>query len=120
MVFPLPPWSLGSLTLSIPITPRLAGIHLSTQLVRAFPTGDWPFFADSLFSDDWWSTCTGNSNKFSTTCPLVIARYGASPGTIPGGWGYQTIWQNSDAYAYGGDSDIFNGDYTRLQALATG
>ena len=69
---------------------------------------------------DWWSTCTGNTAAFHTTCPLVLARYGSSPGIIPGGWPYQTIWQNSDAYTYGGDSDIFNGPYSGLQNLALG
>lgn len=69
---------------------------------------------------DWWSQCTGNSNAFSSECPLVLADYNSSPGTIPGGWPYQTIWQNSDSYTYGGDSDIFNGDLTQLQAIAKG
>lgn len=69
---------------------------------------------------DWWSQCTGNSAAFSATSPLVLARYSSSPGTIPGGWPFQTIWQNSDSYAYGGDSDIFNGDITQLKKLATG
>ena len=71
-------------------------------------------------TNDWWTTCTGNSAAFHTTCPLVLARYGSSVGTIPGGWPYQTIWQNADTYAYGGDSDIFNGAYSSLQKLATG
>ncbi|KAL2042564.1 hypothetical protein N7G274_005058 [Stereocaulon virgatum] len=69
---------------------------------------------------DWWSTCTGNSNAFSSTCPLVLARYGSSVGNIPGGWPYQTIWQNADTYAYGGDSDIFNGGLPQLKKLASG
>ena len=71
-------------------------------------------------TNDWWVTCTGGSTAFSTTCPLVLARYSTSPGTVPGGWPYQTIWQNSDSYPYGGDSDIFNGDLTQLKRLATG
>jgi GH25 family lysozyme M1 (1,4-beta-N-acetylmuramidase) len=71
-------------------------------------------------TNDWWSTCTGDSTAFSSTCPLVLARYGSSAGTIPGGWGYQTIWQNADSYSYGGDSDIFNGDETQLKAIALG
>jgi len=72
-------------------------------------------------TNDWWTTCTGKSNRFSTTCPLVLARYGSTtPGTIPGGWGYQTIWQYADTYAYGGDADRFNGDITGLQKLASG
>ncbi|KIN06446.1 glycoside hydrolase family 25 protein [Oidiodendron maius Zn] len=69
---------------------------------------------------DWWSQCTGNSATFSSTSPLVLARYASSPGTIPGGWPFQTIWQNSDSYAYGGDSDIFNGAFSQLQKIATG
>ncbi|KAI4141378.1 MAG: hypothetical protein L6R39_005374 [Caloplaca ligustica] len=72
-------------------------------------------------TNDWWVTCTGNSAAFHTTCPLVLARYStAGPGTIPGGWPYQTIWQNADTYTYGGDSDIFNGGLTGLKNLATG
>ncbi|OAQ65183.1 glycoside hydrolase, family 25, active site protein [Pochonia chlamydosporia 170] len=68
----------------------------------------------------WWSSCTGNSKAFKDTCPLVLARYASSPGTIPGGWPAQTIWQNSDKSPWSGDSDIFNGDLTRLKKLATG
>ena len=67
-----------------------------------------------------WSTCTGNSNAFSANSPLVLARYGSSPGTIPGGWPFQTIWQNADSYTYGGDSDYFNGSLDNLKKLATG
>ncbi|GES63840.1 N,O-diacetyl muramidase [Aspergillus terreus] len=68
---------------------------------------------------DWWNTCTGNSAAF-TDCPLVLARYSSSVGTIPGGWPYQSIWQNSDSYAYGGDSDIWNGDEAGLRRFAKG
>lgn len=68
----------------------------------------------------WWSACTGNSNAFVGTNPLVLARYASAPGTIPGGWPYQTIWQNSDSYTYGGDSDVFNGSIDSLRKLATG
>jgi GH25 family lysozyme M1 (1,4-beta-N-acetylmuramidase) len=48
-------------------------------------------------TNDWWTTCTGNSQAFSANSPLVLARYGSSVGTIPGGWPYQTIWQYSDS-----------------------
>lgn len=68
----------------------------------------------------WWSQCTGDSNAFVDTNPLVLARYASAPGTIPGGWPTQTIWQNSDAYSFGGDSDIFNGDEAGLKKLASG
>jgi GH25 family lysozyme M1 (1,4-beta-N-acetylmuramidase) len=69
---------------------------------------------------DWWSQCTGNAADFSSTCPLDLADYNSSPGTIPGGWSFQTFWQNSDSYTYGGDSDIFNGSEDDLKKLATG
>ncbi|KAK3328725.1 N,O-diacetylmuramidase [Apodospora peruviana] len=80
-------------------------------------TGRYPML---YTNPSWWTSCTGNSNAFVNTNPLVLARYASAPGTIPGGWPYQTIWQNSDSYTYGGDSDIFNGSLDRLKALALG
>ena len=80
-------------------------------------TGRYPMI---YTTNSWWNSCTGNSAAFSSTNPLVLARYSTATGTIPGGWSYQTIWQNSDSYTYGGDSDIFNGSQARLVALATG
>lgn len=68
----------------------------------------------------WWTTCTGNSNAFVNTNPLVLARYSSTIGTVPGDWPYQTIWQYADSYAYGGDADRFNGDQAALVKLATG
>ncbi|KAI4270655.1 MAG: hypothetical protein LQ337_006542 [Flavoplaca oasis] len=81
-------------------------------------TGRWPMIYTTY---NWWVTCTGNSRAFYTKSPLVLARYStAGPGTIPGGWPYQTIWQKDDKYAYGGDSDVFNGALSQLRKLATG
>jgi GH25 family lysozyme M1 (1,4-beta-N-acetylmuramidase) len=80
-------------------------------------TGRYPLIYST---NDWWSSCTGNSNAFSQNSPLVLARYGDSAGTIPGGWPFETIWQNADSYKYGGDSDIFNGDETQLKKIASG
>ncbi|PLN86356.1 N,O-diacetylmuramidase [Aspergillus taichungensis] len=68
---------------------------------------------------DWWTTCTGNSAQFSE-CPLVVARYASAVGTLPAGWEFQSFWQNSNAYAYGGDSEIWNGDETLLKKFAKG
>ena len=65
----------------------------------------------------WWTTCTGNTSQFSATNPLWIARYNTSPGTLPAGWAYYTFWQYSDSPI---DQDYFNGDLTRLKALALG
>jgi len=80
-------------------------------------TGRYPMI---YTNPDWWETCTSNSAAFSTTCPLVLASWASLPGSIPGEWPFQTIWQNSDKFTYGGDSDIFNGDLTQLKKLATG
>ena len=66
---------------------------------------------------NWWTTCTGNTSQFSQTNPLWIARYSTSPGTLPAGWAYYTFWQYTDSPL---DQDYFNGDLTRLRALALG
>ncbi len=66
---------------------------------------------------DWWSRCTGNSTAFNATNPLWVARYASAPGTLPGGWPFHTIWQYSSTPI---DQDRFNGDQTRLVALANG
>ncbi|KAL6849852.1 hypothetical protein ACO1O0_009397 [Amphichorda felina] len=67
----------------------------------------------------WWTTCTGNSAQFADRSPLWVARYASSVGTLPAGWGFYTIWQFNDAYSQGGDSNTFNGDLSRLKALAS-
>ncbi|KAJ6136606.1 hypothetical protein N7512_001766 [Penicillium capsulatum] len=69
---------------------------------------------------DWWNTSTGGSTAFSKDYALVLARYSSSVGSIPGGWAHQSIWQNSDSYHYGGDSDIWNGDEDSLKKFAKG
>ncbi len=68
-------------------------------------------------SRSWWSTCTGNTTAFSGTNPLDFASWGSSPGALPGGWPYYTFWQFTDSPV---DKNWFNGDYSRLQALADG
>jgi GH25 family lysozyme M1 (1,4-beta-N-acetylmuramidase) len=65
----------------------------------------------------WWTTCTGNTSQFGSTNPLWIARYNTTVGTLPAGWSYYTFWQYSDTPI---DQDWFNGDLSRLQALALG
>ncbi|KAF9732784.1 hypothetical protein PMIN06_010151 [Paraphaeosphaeria minitans] len=80
-------------------------------------TGRYPIIYTNL---SWWTTCTGNSAAFKDTSPLMLARWASAPGTIPGGWPYYTIWQYKDSNAYGGDSDVFNGDEAGLRRLASG
>ncbi|KAH6879879.1 putative N,O-diacetyl muramidase [Thelonectria olida] len=70
-------------------------------------------------STSWWNRCTGSSEAFGATCPLVVARYSSSVGALPAGWLTYTIWQNSGSYIYGGDSDLFNGSEAQLQSLAS-
>jgi GH25 family lysozyme M1 (1,4-beta-N-acetylmuramidase) len=68
---------------------------------------------------DWWTTCTGNYSGFASTDPLWIANYSASGGgPLPNGWGFYTFWQYADSGSLPGDQDVFNGAYSRLQALA--
>lgn len=71
-------------------------------------------------STSWWQSCTGNSASFGDKSPLVVARYASSVGELPAGWSFQTFWQFDDAYAYGGDSQTFNGDEDALKKIATG
>jgi GH25 family lysozyme M1 (1,4-beta-N-acetylmuramidase) len=80
-------------------------------------TGRYPMIYTTA---DWWNTCTGGSTAFSKDYPLVLARYSTSVGTIPGGWSYQSFWQNSDKYTYGGDSDLWNGSEASLKTFAKG
>lgn len=78
-------------------------------------TGVYPLIYTST---SWWNQCTGSSTAFGSKCPLVVARYATSVGTLPAGWSYQTIWQNSDKAPWGGDNDIFNGNLDQLKRIA--
>jgi len=80
-------------------------------------TGRYPMIYTTT---DWWTTCTGNNSGFGSTCPLVIARYASSVGTLPAGWSYETFWQYADSGTFPGDQDLFNGDAAGLSRLATG
>jgi len=80
-------------------------------------TGRWPVIYTAT---SWWSQCTGDLGDFSSTNPLMVANYNGSPDPLPYAWGYQTIWQYSDSGTFPGDQDLFNGDYSRVQALAYG
>jgi lysozyme len=75
-------------------------------------TGRWPVIYTTT---GWWNSCAGGD--FSSNCPLWIAHPGSSPGALPRSWGQYTIWQhNTDPI----DQNVFNGDISRLQALANG
>jgi GH25 family lysozyme M1 (1,4-beta-N-acetylmuramidase) len=71
----------------------------------------------------WWNTCTGNWTGMSTKSPLWIAHWGVTSPTIPSGFPTWTIWQYTATGRVSGvagdvDRNKFNGDMTRLQALA--
>ncbi|MFF0436179.1 lysozyme [Streptomyces sp. NPDC004327] len=68
----------------------------------------------------WWTQCTGNYGGFASTNPLWIARYASDVGTLPAGWPYYTMWQYTSTGPTVGDHNHFNGDYSRVQALANG
>lgn len=75
-------------------------------------------------SPSWWNSCTGGWSGMSADSPLFVADWttAANP-TIPSGFPYATIWQYSDSGSVSGvsgavDLDRFNGDSSRLLALA--
>ncbi|MFD3943656.1 lysozyme [Streptomyces sp. NPDC058579] len=68
----------------------------------------------------WWTQCTGNYAGFGSTNPLWVARYAAAVGELPAGWGYYTMWQYTSTGPTVGDHNRFNGDLSRVQALANG
>ncbi|MEV4949489.1 lysozyme [Streptomyces sp. NPDC053755] len=68
----------------------------------------------------WWKECTGNYSGFGATNPLWVARYATSVGELPAGWPYYTMWQYTSSGPTVGDHNHFNGDLSRVQALANG
>lgn len=81
-------------------------------------TSRWPAIYTAT---SWWNQCVGGSGTgFGQNSPLVIANYNGSPGALPAGWDFHTIWQFADSGTFPGDQDQFNGDISRVQALANG
>ncbi|KOX33681.1 MULTISPECIES: lysozyme [unclassified Streptomyces] len=68
----------------------------------------------------WWTECTGNHAGFGATNPLWVARYASTVGTLPAGWQYYTMWQYTSTGPVVGDHNHFNGDLSRVRALANG
>lgn len=68
----------------------------------------------------WWTQCTGNYSGFGAANPLWIARYNTTPGALPAGWAYQTMWQYTSSGPIVGDHNKFNGALDRVVALANG
>lgn len=70
--------------------------------------------------NEWWVECTGNTPQFNQKSALLLANWGNSVGMIPGGWQFATIWQYKEGVAWGGNSNIFNGNADALKKLADG
>ncbi|MFF5336534.1 GH25 family lysozyme [Streptomyces sp. NPDC013181] len=75
-------------------------------------------------SASWWNSCTGGWSGMSARSPLFTAHWTtASSPAIPKGFPYWTFWQYTDSGSVSGisgavDRDRFNGDASRLLALA--
>jgi GH25 family lysozyme M1 (1,4-beta-N-acetylmuramidase) len=80
-------------------------------------TTRWPFIYTAR---SWWQECVGFTGDFSSTNPLALACYCSTPGAMPYAWTYQTIWQWADHGKFPGDQDKFNGDMSRVRAMANG
>lgn len=80
-------------------------------------TGRYPTIYTST---SWWTQCVGTSGNYSATSPLWVARYSTAVGTLPYAWTFHTFWQFADSGVFPGDQNLFNGAYSRLQALAAG
>jgi uncharacterized protein with LGFP repeats/GH25 family lysozyme M1 (1,4-beta-N-acetylmuramidase) len=78
-------------------------------------TGRYPVIYTSTY---WWNQCTGSNASFGSKNPLFIARYASTPGGMPAGWGFQSIWQYSDHGTFPGDQDVFNGSLAQLKTFA--
>jgi len=71
-------------------------------------------------TNEWWVHCTGNTREFKDKSELMLVKWGDSVGMIPGGWQFATIWQYRKGGAWGGNSNIFNGDAQALRKLVEG
>ncbi|MEV0274398.1 MAG: hydrolase [Hamadaea sp.] len=71
----------------------------------------------------WWNTCTGSWTAPWANHPLWVARWASSAGTLPAGAPVWSFWQYTSSGSVSGisgavDRDYWNGDRTRLIALA--
>lgn len=68
----------------------------------------------------WWDQCVSSAYDFHNTNPLWIANFNGTSNPLPYHWGVETIWQYADSGSLPGDQDRFNGDASRVRALANG
>lgn len=67
----------------------------------------------------WWNTCTGRNTGFAQSHPLWLASWHSSPGPLPAGWSFLSIWQYSNKGALPGDQNKWNGSMDQLRRFAT-
>jgi GH25 family lysozyme M1 (1,4-beta-N-acetylmuramidase) len=106
---------------------------LSTTAMRQWITDFYNTYKSRTTRDvviyttaSWWNTCTGSWTGMYTKSPLWVAHWGVSTPTEPAGWAQYstwTFWQYTNCKSVPGisgcvDGDYFNGDYSRLLALA--
>ncbi|MFC8129075.1 lysozyme [Streptomyces sp. NPDC057302] len=68
----------------------------------------------------WWDDCTGGSRAFGSDHALWLARWSSTPGKLPAGWSFQTIWQYANSGRLPGDQNLFNGSPDQLKRFARG
>ncbi|MGW6274209.1 lysozyme [Streptomyces sp. NPDC055060] len=68
----------------------------------------------------WWNACTGGSRAFGADHALWLARWSSTPGALPRGWSYLTLWQYADRGRLPGDQNLFNGSLDGLKRFARG
>ncbi|MBO0840099.1 MAG: lysozyme [Sciscionella sp.] len=69
----------------------------------------------------WWDQCVSSAYDFHNTNPLWIANYNGTTKPLPYHWTVETIWQwAGHPVTFPGDQDRFNGDASRVRALANG
>lgn len=124
-------WSADNLTLPGMLDLE-GGCHgLSTTSMRSWILAFYNTYKSKTTRDvviytspSWWNTCTGSWTGMSAKSPLFVANWTtASNPTIPNGFPYATLWQYTDSGSVSGisgavDRDRFNGDSSRLLALA--
>jgi hypothetical protein len=67
-------------------------------------------------------TTTGQvrGSGFANNDPLWIANFNGTAYPLPHGWSFYTFYQSAPSGIFPGDQDSFNGDASRLRALANG
>ena len=69
---------------------------------------------------NWWNKCTGDSQSFGSTSPLLAVHWGVHVGALPAGWSSYTFWEHADSGRLPGQQIVFNGNLALLLSFARG